>query len=228
MPAAGKQAPRVHRFTRPEQIANGVTHGLGALAAVAGLAVLAVLASARGDAWCVVGVSVFGATLVILYSASTALHTLAWTRFHPALRSLDHAAIYLLIAGSYTPWMLVNLRGAWGWSILGTVWGLALTGIAAELTWPHSARQRRASLVLYLGMGWTVVVATGPVVSSVAPLGLLLILLGGLAYTAGVPFYLWRSLKYHHAVWHLFVLAGSTLHYLAVLWFVIPPGAGAP
>lgn len=213
-------------YTAGELVANSLTHVAGALLAAVGLVVLCVVAAQRQDAWRTVGVAVFGASLVALYTASAVYHSVPWERMRPALRKVDHAAIYLLIAGSYTPWVLGNLRGPWGWSVGGVVWGCALLGIAGQVILWRWRHWQKVSLSLYLAMGWTVVVATGPMLGAVAPMGLLLIALGGLAYTSGVVFYLWRSLRYHHAIWHLFVLAGSTLHYFAVLLYLAPPGPG--
>ncbi len=208
------------RETVAEEIANGVTHGVGLLLSIAGLAVLAGCASAFGDAWHVVSCSVYGATGVLMYAASTLYHSIPVPRARAVLRVLDHCAIFLLIAGTYTPFALVNLRGPWGWSILVAVWGLAALGIAARAR--RSRRSRLLATALYLGMGWAVVVAIRPLLHSVAPGGLLLLAGGGLAYTAGTVFYLWRGLRFHHAIWHLFVLAGSGLHFFAVLFYVIP------
>jgi hemolysin III len=208
---------------RGEEIANAIIHGIGAVAAIAGLAVLATVAATRGTAWHVVAGSIFGATLVLLYLASTLYHSIPMARTKAVLQVLDHSAIYLLIAGTYTPFALVSLRGPWGWSLLGVIWGCALVGILLRATF--GARWRVARVVLYVVMGWAGVVAVRPMLAAVPAGGLALVVLGGLAYTSGIVFYGWRRLPYHHAVWHLFVLAGSTLHYLAVLLYVVPRGA---
>ncbi len=208
------------RYTLREEITNSITHGVGALLSIAGLVILAILAARHGDAWHIVSCSIFGATLTLLYTASTLYHSIPHPKAKQVLRIIDHSAIFLLIAGTYTPFTLVNLRGPWGWSLFGTVWGLALFGIILELTpW---RRFRLLSVALYLGMGWAVLVAAKPLLDAVAPTGLLLLAAGGLAYTLGVVFYIWRSLPHHHAIWHLFVLAGSALHFFAVLFYVIP------
>ena len=136
------------------------------------------------------------------------------------LRTLDHSAIFILIAGTYTPFLLVNLRGPWGWSLFGVIWGLALVGIVLRIV--RGRRSTVVSVALYIGMGWAVVAAAQPMLNSVAPGGLWLLLLGGLAYTLGVVFYVWKRLPYHHAIWHVFVLAGSVLHFFAILFYVIP------
>lgn len=208
----------LHRID--EEIANSVTHGIGIVLALGALGILIARAVTYGGAWHIVGVSVYGSTLILLYTASTLYHGVRRPRLKDRFQVLDHAAIYILIAGTYTPFTLVNLRGPWGWSIFGVVWCLALIGIAGQLSRP--ARWRKASLLLYLGMGWTILVAIGPLIASVEPGGIALLFLGGLSYTFGIGFYRWETLKFHHAVWHLFVLAGSTLHFFAVLFYVVP------
>jgi len=208
---------------RGEEIASAITHGIGTAAAIAGLAVLATVAATHGDAWHVVSVSIFGATLVLLYTASTLYHGLPLGRAKAVFRVLDHSAIYLLIAGTYTPFALVSLRGPWGWSVLGVIWGCAVVGIVLRTAF--GSRWRVAPVIFYVAMGWAGVVAIRPMIAAVPARGLALVALGGLAYTFGIVFYGWRRLPYHHAVWHLFVLAGSTLHYFAVLLYVVPRGA---
>lgn len=217
------------RYTLGEEIANSVIHGVGIVLGIAGLGVLTAFASLYGDAWHIVGCSVFGAALILLYTASTLYHSIPLPRVKAVLQTLDHSAIFVLIAGTYTPFLLVNLRGPWGWSLFGVIWGLALVGIVLRIV-----RGRRSTLLsvgLYVGMGWAVVAAIEPMLNSVAPGGLLLLLLGGLAYTLGIVFYAWKRLPYHHAIWHGFVLAGSISHFFAILFYVIPlaaPDPGAP
>ncbi len=212
---------REDRYTTSEEVAHALTHGLGLVASVGGLVALVAAAWLRGDAWHVVGGAVFGATLVLLYGTSTLYHGTRHPRVKRIFQRLDHAAIFLLIAGTYTPFTLVSLRGGWGWTLLAVVWGLAILGILLEV----AGNTRRASLPLHLTMGWLVVIAAQPLARAVHPDGLLLLGLGGLAYTLGVVFYAWRGLPYNHAVWHLFVLAGSTCHFACVLGYVIPPAA---
>jgi hemolysin III len=206
-------------LTLGEEIANSVTHGMGALLAIGGVTVLVTFAARRGTAWHVVGCSVFGATLVLLYLASTLYHAIPVPRAKRVFRSLDHAGILFLIAGTYTPFTLVTLRGPWGWALFGVVWGLALVGLVLEL-----AMTRRPALAvsLYLVMGWTVVLALRPLLATMATGGIVLLVAGGVAYTAGVAFYAWRRLKYHHALWHGFVILGSAAHFFAVLFYVVP------
>ncbi len=208
------------RYTPGEEIANSVIHGVGIVFGIAGLGVLTAFASLHGDAWHIVGCSIYGAALILLYTTSTLYHSIPLPRAKAILRTLDHSAIFLLIAGTYTPFLLVNLRGPWGWSLFGSIWALALLGIVLRVV--HGRRSNVLSVGLYIGMGWAVLVAIHPLLNHVAPGGLLLLLLGGLAYTFGVIFYVWKRLPYHHAIWHLFVLAGSILHFFAILFYVIP------
>jgi hemolysin III len=212
------------RYSAAEEVAHSITHGAGLLLSIAGLVVLVVFASLRGTAWHVVSCSVYGASLVLLYAASTLYHALPPSPAKTVFRTLDRAAIYVLIAGTYTPFTLVNLRGPWGWTLLGIVWGLAIVGVVLEATAPR--RVRTLSVGLYLALGWLVAIAVRPLLAAVASVGLVLLVLGGLAYTTGIIFYAWRRLPYHHAVWHVFAMVGSVCHYFAVLFFVIPPAGG--
>ena len=211
---------REKSYTRGEEIANSITHGLGALLSIAGLVVLVVFASLRGDAWSVVGVSIFGASLIVLYLASTLYHGFPWPRVKAVFRKLDHAAIYFLIAGTYTPFVLVNLRGPWGWTLFGLAWGLAAAGILFEVLTRRPPKW--LSLSFYIGLGWLIAIAAKPLFQSVPSLGLIFLGLGGLAYTLGTIFYAWKKLPYHHAVWHLFVVAGSVMHFFSIYFSVIP------
>jgi hemolysin III len=204
-----------HRpLTRGEEIANALTHGLGLLGSLVALPVLVVTALARGDALLVAGFSVFGATLVALYAASTIYHALPPSRAKQLFRVVDHVAIYLLIAGSYTPFTFGVLRGAWGWVLSGIVWSLAVVGILLKTT--VGFRFPRLSTLLYLLMGWVAVVAFKPLATAIPGAGLGWIVAGGLLYTGGVVFYQRDYRMWHHTVWHLFVLAGSCCHFVAV------------
>lgn len=211
------------RYTVGEEVANSITAGIGTALAIAGLVVLVVAATQRGDMWHVISVSIFGSTLIFSHLASTLYHSIAPPRAKRVLQIIDHLAIYILIAGTYTPFALVNLRGAWGWSLLAIIWTLALMGLLIKLT--PLDRIRGLSTSFYVAMGWVVVIAVKPMLEQVEAGGLWLLLIGGLCYTGGVAFYAWRSLKYSHAIWHLFVLAGSAFHYFAVLNYVIPAAA---
>ncbi len=206
------------QFTTGEEIAHSVTHGLGAAASVAGLVLLIVRAVGSGDPWRVVSFTIFGASMVMLYTASTFYHALTPPRAKHVFKVLDHAFIYLLIAGTYTPFLLVSLRGGWGWSLFGVVWGVALAGIVFKV-W-YAGRFRVVSTLLYIALGWLCIIAVKPLLANVPGPGLGWLLGGGAAYTGGAVFYLWRGLKYHHAVWHVFVLAGSVCHWVAVYGYL--------
>ncbi len=208
------------RYSLHEEIANSITHGIGILLAIAGLWVMIAFARLYGNAWHIVSCSIFGGTMILLYTASTLYHSIQSHRARPILRILDHCAIFLLIAGTYTPFALVNLRGPWGWSLFGTIWGLAIIGIYLELF--LTPRLRYLVIALYISMGWVMVVAIKPMLTAVAPGGLMLLLAGGLCYTIGVPLYIKKSIPFNHAIWHIFVLAGTSLHFFAILLYVIP------
>ncbi len=202
-----------------EEVANSVTHGLGLLASVAGAVVLIALGAERGEAWHVVSAAIYGATLVALYAASTLYHAFKGTRAGGALRVLDHCAIYLLAAGTYTPITLVSLRGGWGWTLFGLVWSLALAGIVFKVL--ATGRFAVLSTVAYVLMGWLCIIAAKPIIVFLSPGALALLAAGGVLYTAGTVFYHSRRVPYSHAVWHLFVVAGSVCHYLAIALYVL-------
>ncbi|HEY0975440.1 MAG TPA: hemolysin III family protein [Solimonas sp.] len=211
-------------YTLGEEVAHAITHGLGVVLSIAGLAVLVARASLYGDAWHIVAVSIFGATLVLMYTASTLYHSIPLPRAKHVLRVIDHSLIYFLIAGTYTPFTLVTLRGPWGWSLFGLTWGLAIAGVIFKIF--ATGRFEKVSLAIYLGMGWCAIAAIQPLLQNLEPGGLALMLAGGLSYSGGVAFYVWRRLRYHHAIWHLFVLIGSVLHYFAILFYVVPGPPG--
>ncbi len=204
--------PVAHRVA--DEIANAVTHGLGLVLSLVGLPILIVSAQARGDALNVIGASVFGATLVALYAASTLYHAVQTARVKRVLRVADHVAIYLLIAGTYTPFTLGVLRGAWGWTLFGIVWGLAALGVLFKLA--LGMRFPKASTLFYVAMGWVVIIAARPLMHALSAPGLWLLVAGGLLYSGGVVFYVSDRRRYMHAVWHLFVMAGSCCHFVAV------------
>ncbi len=201
--------------TRAEELINSITHAVGALIAIPGTVVLIVHASMLGEPRRIVAVSIFGATLIMLYAASTLYHTVPISRMKSRLRVFDHVAIYFLIAGTYTPFTLVALRGGWGWSLFGVVWGLALLGTVLKLF--MIGRFRILSVVVYVAMGWMVIVAIRPLMEHLSAPTLRWLLAGGVAYTAGIVFYANQRLRFSHGIWHLFVLAGSVSHYVAVL-----------
>ncbi len=197
-----------------------MTHGLGALGSVVGLVLLIVKAAHAGGPRLITGVTVFGACMLLLYSASTLYHALTPPRAKRLFELMDHGAIYLLIAGTYTPFTLSVLGGRLGWTLFGIAWGLATLGIVYEVVLKRPSK--KLSLFFYLLMGWLIVLAVKPLMAALPVPALELLAVGGLAYTGGAVFYAWRGFPYHHAVWHLLVLVGTVTHYLCVLWYVIP------
>ncbi|GAB1232349.1 hemolysin III family protein [Ferrigenium sp. UT4] len=198
---------------------NTWTHLIGALLALIGGVVLIVLGALSGDVWKIVSFSIYAATLLSLYGFSTLYHNARAGRIKSILQKLDHNAIYLLIAGTYTPFTLVSLRGPWGWSLFGVVWGLALLGIFQE-TW-FARKSRWLSMLIYILMGWVAIVAILPLLETLGTPGFVLLAAGGVAYTGGIIFYLYdERFRHGHGIWHLFVLAGSVLHYGAILFYV--------
>lgn len=207
------------RYSIREEIANTATHSAGVLLSIAALAILVTFSSLNGDVWDITSSSIYGTTLILLYTASSLYHGIPYVKAKQVLRRLDHAAIFLLIAGTYTPFVLVNLRGPWGWTLFGLVWSTAIIGVILETV--SRKRYKRLSIGLYLGLGWIILIAIKPLLASVETGGLILLLAGGLCYSLGVIFYIWKKLAYSHAIWHLFVLAGSVLHFFSVLFYVI-------
>jgi hemolysin III len=208
--------------TLAEEIANAVTHGIGTALAVAGLVALLLLASLYGGPLHIASLGVYGSTLVLTYAASTLYHAARRPGLKAACNLLDHASIYLLIAGTYTPFLLLGVSGPWGWTLFGVIWALAISGVALRLA--YRSYGKRIAVPLYLAMGWLILVAIGPVWNALGGAGVGWILAGGLAYTAGVAFYVWERLPFNHMIWHLFVLAGSALHFTGIL-VTVTPGA---
>jgi hemolysin III len=206
-------------YSLGEEIASAITHGLGVLMSISALVLLVVFAVRSGDPVRVASAITFGVSLVFLYLASTLYHSLTPPKAKRVFKILDHAGIYLLIAGSYTPFTLVTLRGPWGWALLVTVWALAIAGMATEAFWVD--RPKWLSAAVFIAMGWMVVIAGKPLLAAIEPGGLWLLLAGGLAYTLGTVFYVLKGVPYMHAVWHLWVIGGSVCHVLAVLLFVM-------
>jgi hemolysin III len=201
-----------------EEIANSITHGIGAALSIAALVVLVVRSAMHATAWHVVSTAIFGATLILLYTNSTLYHAITAPRAKRVFQVLDHASIYLLIAGTYTPFALVTLRGGWGWSLFGVVWGLAVTGVVLKAVF--IGRRPALSTGLYVAMGWVAVIAIVPLVRALGWQGFGWLLAGGIAYTLGVVFFS-ASWRYAHSLWHVFVLAGSVFHFWAVYRYVI-------
>lgn len=210
-------------YSSHEELAHGISHAIGAGFAILGLVILLVTATRYGNVWHVVSAAIYGSSLILLYLASTFYHLFSVPDIKKFFQQLDHVMIYILIAGTYTPLTLVTLRGGWGWTLFGLVWAMGLGGLVLELV--IKQRIERLSLLLYLAMGWLLIIAVKPLVMSMAPGGLFLLLLGGLFYTFGTIFYAWKTLAYHHAIWHLFVMAGSTAHFFAILMYVMPSAA---
>ena len=209
------------RYTRREEYANVATHAVGVLLSIVALVLMVIYATENGDPYFIVAVSIFGATLILLYLMSTLYHSFRHPKVKHVFRVFDHSCIYLLIAGSYTPFTLVSMRGGWGWTLFGLTWGLALCGIVFKIFF--TKRFGILSTLMYIALGWLVVIAAKPVISNVPAGGLAWLFAGGLLYTSGVVFYAWRRVPYHHAIWHLFVMAGSFCHFLAVYYYVLPP-----
>jgi hemolysin III len=203
-----------------EEIAHSIIHGIGIVLAITALAVLTSYASVFGTARHIVSCSIYGATLIILYSASTLYHSIQHRHVKKILRIFDHSAIFLLIAGSYTPFLLISMGGALGWSFFGIIWGLAALGITLQL---HLIEKHKVLVVLlYIAMGWSVITVIKPLVAAIPTIGLIFLIVGGLAYTLGTIFYAWNRLPYNHAIWHGFVLAGSIFHFFSIFYSVIP------
>lgn len=206
-------------YTLGEEIFNSVSHGVGVALACVGFGILIVLSALYGDAWAVSSSIVYSFSLFALYLASTLYHACPNRRVKGVLQVLDHCSIFLLIAGTYTPYTLITLRGALGWSLLAVVWGAAIVGVVLNAI--DVQKYSRISMVCYVAMGWVVVLAIRPLMASLAWNGLVLLALGGVFYTVGIVFYVIRR-SYMHSIWHLFVLAGSVCHYLSILLYVIP------
>ena len=212
------------RYSVAEEIFNALTHGVGALFAVAALTLMIVFASLYGNAWHIVSVTIYGTTLVLLYLASTLYHSFTNEKLKDIFKLLDHSAIFLLIAGTYTPFMLVTIRGVLGWVLLSVVWVFAILGIILKIFFV--GRFKIISTVFYLLMGWLIVVAMKPLIAALPVAGLRLLIAGGILYTLGSVFYIRKSKAFNHGVWHLFVLGGSVCHFLSVLLYVLPVHSG--
>ncbi|MCB0221367.1 MAG: hemolysin III family protein [Chrysiogenetes bacterium] len=218
-PDAHPEAP----YTLGEEIAHAITHGVGAALSVAGLTLMVALAALHGDPWRITSFAIYGATLFLLYLSSTLYHAIPSPKAKHVFKVLDHVSIYLLIAGTYTPFLLVTLRGTVGWVLFGAVWSIAIVGIVLKVFAIH--RFKKLSLVAYLGMGWICMAAYRDLAHSLPHMGVVLLILGGVFYSGGVIFYVWDRLPYNHAIWHLFVLAGSITHFFAILLYVLPVSA---
>lgn len=204
-----------HIFSKREEIANAIIHGIGALLSIAALVILIVSSVTRGSAWHVVSFTLFGVTMVLLYASSTLVHGFPAGRAKDVFEIMDHSAIYFFIAGTYTPFLFLAVKGTLGWTLFGIVWGLAIAGTVFKAYFVK--RFLHTSTLLYVVMGWLMVFAWKPLVANVSTQGLIYLAVGGVLYTVGAVFYVWRGFTYHHAVWHIFVLAASILHFFAVM-----------
>ncbi len=210
---------KIRELTKGEEITNTISHGIGIGLAIAALVILTVFAAKYGNTWHVVSFCIFGSTMVILYTASTLYHGFPKGKTKSFFRIIDHSCVFLLIAGTYTPLTLVTLRGAFGWSLFGVVWGIALLGIVFKLLFIN--KFHLFSTLLYIGMGWLIIIAIKPLIAGLTTLSLNFLLAGGILYTLGTIFYGLQKIKYNHAVWHMFVLAGSICHFFCIL-FILP------
>jgi len=207
-------------YSRKEEALNVLSHAGGLILSMVGLVLLVIRASLHGSAWHVVSFSIFGASMVALYAASTAYHSVRGPRLKERMRVVDHAAIYILIAGTYTPFTLITLKGTGGWMIFGASWAMALTGVVLKLYF--TGRYHRVSTAMYVFMGWVIVFAIKPLIANLSPEGFFWLAAGGLSYTAGAFFFTLEKLKFNHALFHAFVLAGSASHFISVYFFVLP------
>ncbi len=214
---------KIYSYTRGEQIFSAASHGLGFLLAIAGMVFLIVAASLQADPYRIVSFSIYGATLTFLMLSSTLYHAISNINVQRIMRRIDHISIFLLIAGTYTPFTLVVLNGPWGWSLFGVVWGIAVLGIVFKVFF--TGRFEALSLLLYAVMGWAVIVAIKPLCSALSAGALTLIVTGGVVYSLGIIFYAVEKIRYNHAIWHLFVLAGAACHYCAIAIYILPASA---
>ena len=217
------KSPEIARYSLLEEILNSVTHGAGVLFSIAGLVLLIVLSSIYGQTTHIVSCTIYGITLVLLYTASTLYHGFQKPDIKYVFKIIDHSCIYILIAGTYTPFMLVTVRGTLGWTIFGIVWGLTILGIVFKAFFIN--RFRIVSTIAYILMGWLVILAIKPLFQALPGGGIFWLVSGGLAYTLGTIFYAWKKLPFNHAIWHLFVLAGSVCHFFAIMFYVVPTKA---
>lgn len=213
-------AIQAKKYDKKEEKLNVLSHGIGFLLSVVALVLLVVYSSIYGDVWHIVSYSIYGASLVTLYLASTLFHWSTKPKRRLRLNVFDHASIYILIAGTYTPLLLVTLRGPWGWSLFGVVWGMAIVGIVLKFF--YTGRFKTISTIAYVVMGWVVVIAMKPLIENLSTPGLIWLGIGGLSYSIGAFFYLWNKLPYNHAIFHLFVLGGSIAHFILIFWYVLP------
>ncbi len=218
MKSKKKEEAKYRTLSVGEEIFNGITHGIGTLLSIAALVLLVVIAAVKGNAWHVVSFSIFGTTLVLLYLSSTLYHSFTKVKVKNLFARFDHAAIFLLIAGTYTPLLLTVVRGALGWTLFGIIWGVAITGVVVRSI--YLTKFRKLMVGVYVAMGWMFIFAIIPLINNLSGISLTFLFLGGGFYSLGVIFYVWRNLKYGHGIWHLFVLAGSIMHFFSVIYIL--------
>jgi len=209
-----------HTFTRGEEIANAITHGVGAVLSIVGLTLLIVLSSLEGTPWHVISFTIYGVTMLLLYVSSTLVHSFPEGRVKDLFEIFDHSSIYLFIAGTYTPFLFIAVKGTTGWTLFGIVWGIALAGIVFKAFFVK--KFLFISTILYVFMGWMIVFAWDSLTQNIAHQGIVLLVVGGVLYTIGAVFYVWRGFRFHHMIWHMFVLGGTVLHFLAIILYVLP------
>lgn len=208
-----------HTFSKGEEIANSITHGIGALLSIVALVLLIRVSTIYGDIWHLVSFTIFGVTMLLLYLSSTIVHSLPEGKVKDIFQILDHSAIYFFIAGTYTPYLFIIVKGWQGWSLFGIVWGIAILGTVFKCFF--AKKYLFTSTFLYIVMGWLLVLVWNPIIEGLAKGGILLLVLGGIIYTIGTIFYIWRGFKYHHAIWHLFVMAGSACHFFGIILYLL-------
>lgn len=213
-----QSAKTYRQLSTGEEIINSITHGIGALLSIVALIILIIVAGRHGDMWHLVSFSIYGSTLILLYLSSTLYHSFTNPKIKNLFARFDHISIFLLIAGTYTPILLTSIRGVWGWTLFGIIWGMALTGAIIRSIYLH--KFRKLMVAIYLVMGWMAIVAGKQIYLSLPSISLTFLVLGGVAYSIGVIFYMWRSLPYGHGIWHLFVLTGSILHFFAIYFSI--------
>jgi hemolysin III len=211
---------QTHSFTKGEEIANSITHGIGGLLSIAALVLLIVYSSLYGTAWHIVSFTLFGTTMVLLYTASTLVHSFPKGKVKDFFEILDHSSIYFFIAGTYTPFLFIGVKGWLGWTLFGIIWGLAIAGTIFKSFF--AKKYLFTSTILYVVLGWMIVFAWDSLSTNLPSNGLKLLVLGGVLYTVGAIFYVWRGFKYHHAIWHVFVIGGTTAHFFSVLFYLLP------
>ncbi|MDQ0217833.1 hemolysin III family protein [Peribacillus cavernae] len=209
-----------HVYTKKEELVNAITHGIGVLLSIAALVFLILISARQGSSWHVAAATIYGISMLVLYTASTLVHSFPPGKAKDIFEIFDHSAIYFFIAGTYTPFMLLVINGALGWTLLGIVWGVALVGVVFKAFFVKKFLY--LSTILYIAMGWLIVIAWNPLAATLPAAGMQLLIVGGLLYTFGAVFYVWRGFPFHHGVWHLFVLGGSAAHFFAVLLYVLP------